>query len=135
MKSVLEESTSKPKDPVPTTPSTESSTSVLNATSPPPVVSKSERLLGGRGGRPFDDYSPSIIGIKALWIRHGDQVDSLQVEYIRKDNSTFIADKHGGTGGRQSHIEFADGEVITEILMYPGSSCGQAHIHYHDRFR
>ena len=82
-------------------------------------VQKSQLRVGGSGGHVFDDnilsHSPTIVGIKELWIRHGNQIDSLQAKYLRADGSTFVAGKHGGNGGTETHLQFADGEKITEV--------------------
>jgi hypothetical protein len=73
---------------------------------------------GGTGGTSFDDVSSSgqpIVGIKAIWIRHGNQVDSVQAKYLLADGSTVVSDRHGGSSGTNTHIEFGDGESIKEI--------------------
>ena len=74
---------------------------------------------GGSGGSAFDDNVPSpnspIIGIKEIWIRHGDQVDSLKATYMLADGSTLVSSKHGGSGGHETYIEFEAREKITEV--------------------
>ena len=65
-------------------------------------------------GSAFSDnvstHKPEITGIKAIRIRHGNQVVSVQATYWRADGSTWVALKHGGSGGRASSLQFADNE-------------------------
>ena len=76
--------------------------------------------FGGKGGIAFKDpietHIPAIIGIKALRIRHGDQVDSIQVTQLLADGSTYVSPKHGGNGGQETYIEFEVGEEIVKVL-------------------
>ena len=77
------------------------------------------RRFGGNGGRPFSDdvstHKPEITGIKAIRIRHGKHIDSIQATYRRADGSTWAAPRHGGSGGRESYIQFADNEDIIHM--------------------
>ena len=74
---------------------------------------------GGSGGGAWDDdirnYSPPIVGVRSITIRHGNQVDSLQVTYLLADGSTYTAPKHGGTGGSQSSFTLAQDEMIIRV--------------------
>ena len=68
---------------------------------------------GGGGGGAWDDvnkYNP--VGVRSITIRHGNHVDSLQVTYLLADGSTYMAPKHGGTGGSQSSFTLAQDEMI-----------------------
>ena len=78
-------------------------------------VHKSD-LFGGTGGFAFDDsHEPAIVGIREIWIRHGNQVDAIRALYTLADGSTHLGGQHGGPGGTLSHIVFAEGEMITEV--------------------
>lgn len=82
------------------------------------TVKKSNRF-GGNGGRPFDDnitaYDPAVVGIQAIRIRHGNQVDSIQATYILATGSTFAGGRHGGHGGRETYLQLEAGEEIIEV--------------------
>lgn len=75
--------------------------------------------FGGGGGSAWDDdivnHSPTIVGIERIDIRHGNQVDSIQVTYRLSDGSTYTAPKHGGSGGSPSSITFASDEFIIRV--------------------
>ena len=75
--------------------------------------------FGGGGGSAWDDNiltkSPAIVGIHKVDIRHGDQVDSLQVTYRLADGSTYTAPSHGGTGGSFSSFTLASNERIVRV--------------------
>ena len=85
---------------------------------PPKSVSTSQEF-GGVGSHAFSDdistHKPEIIGIKAITIRHETQVVSIQATYRRADGSTWVAPKHGGSGGRESSIQFADNENVIRM--------------------
>lgn len=74
---------------------------------------------GGSGGRAWDDniysHSPTIVGVRKIDIRHGNQVDGLQVTYLLADGSTYTAPRHGGSGGSPSSFTLAEDERIIRI--------------------
>ena len=78
-------------------------------------------IFGGTysGGIDWDDRdpdpSPGIVGIHEIDIRHGDQVDAIQVTYRLANGSTYTAPMHGGTGGGLSSFTFASDEGIVRI--------------------
>ena len=77
------------------------------------------KVFGGRGGSAWDDgiltHSPAIVGVRSISIRHGNQVDSIQVTYLLADGTTYTAGKHGGRGGSPSSFTLAEDEMITRI--------------------
>lgn len=77
--------------------------------------------IGGRGGSAFDDIreidGPPIVGLKALRICHGDRIDSLQAEYMKKDGTQVSGARHGRKGGEEEYIEFGEGESITSVAI------------------
>ena len=76
-------------------------------------------IFGGRGGSFFDDvqlHNPlGIVGIRALRIRYGNQIDSIQATYLLAGPSGYTAPRRGGTGGVETFIQFSLGEVITDV--------------------
>ena len=77
------------------------------------------KLFGGSGGSTWDDdinnHSPPIVGVSSIAVRHGNQVDSLQVTYLLADGNTYAAPKHGGTGGTASSFTLAEDEKIFRV--------------------
>ena len=80
---------------------------------------KKSGVSGGSGGSAWDDgiltHSPAIVGVKSVNIRHGNQVDSIQVTYLLADGTTYDAPKHGGSGGSLSSFTLADSEMIIRV--------------------
>ena len=80
---------------------------------------KSEIHGGTLGGSPWDDgiltHSPTIVGVHGIAIRHGNQVDSIQVTYLLADGSTYTANRHGGWGGTPSNFTLAEDEIIIRV--------------------
>ena len=80
---------------------------------------KESNLFGGPGGDKFDEHPdriyPPVIKINKIFIRHGDSIDSIQMEYLLLDNTTQMGDMHGGPGGNLSTIELDYMEEITRI--------------------
>ena len=74
---------------------------------------------GGGGGSAWDDdilgHSPTIVGVYKVDIRHGNQVDRLQVTYRLADGSTWTAPAHGGSGGSASSFTLAQDERIVRV--------------------
>ena len=75
--------------------------------------------VGGNGGSSWDDgvltHKPQIVGIRSMTIRHGNQVDGIQVTYVLADNTTYTAPNHGGSGGSPSSFTLAEGERIVRM--------------------
>ena len=82
------------------------------------TIQKSD-LLGGTGGSVWDDgvltHTPTIVGVRSIHIRHGNQVDSIQVTYLLADGTTYTAPRHGGSGGSSSSFTLADDERIVRM--------------------
>ena len=82
-------------------------------------VTQSARFGGSSGGSAWDDgilsHSPAIVGVKKIDIRHGNQVDMLQVTYRLANGSTYTAPAHGGTGGSLSSFTLAKNERIVRM--------------------
>ena len=80
---------------------------------------KQSGVSGGGGGSAWDDgvlsHSPAIVGVKSINIRHGNQVDAIQVTYLLADGSTYTASKHGGSGGSGSSFTLAANEMIIRV--------------------
>lgn len=80
---------------------------------------KQSSLHGGTGGNSWDDnitgHKPAIVGVRRIDIRHGNQVDGLQVTYLLADGSTYSAPMHGGGGGSPSSFILAEDEMIIRI--------------------
>ena len=76
-------------------------------------------IFGGTGGSLWDDdiltHCPAIVGVRAISIRHGNQIDSIQVTYLLADGSTYSAEKHGGSGGSLSSFNLAEDEMIIRV--------------------
>lgn len=75
--------------------------------------------FGGDGGAPWDDVrgaSSAIVGIYQINIRHGNQVDAIQVTYRLADGSTYLAPAHGGSGGKPSSFTLAEDEKIVRVV-------------------
>src|SRR3989304_4502713 len=86
------------------------------------------QMFGGTGGDVFDDITSAgaiVVGIKSITIRSGSKVDAIQVTYILSNGSTFQAAKHGGSGGDQHVINFAEGENIITLEGRSGSRVDQ----------
>ena len=73
--------------------------------------------FGGSGGRPFDDYTEKsgIVGVKSVQIRHGNQVDMIDITYNLSGGGTLNGGKHGGTGGSLSSFSLEEGDYISKI--------------------
>ena len=82
-----------------------------------PVVLLQSTLIGGTGGRYFNNYEDNnnITGIVGMRIRAGNQIDSIQVTYRLNDGTTYTAPRHGGTGGTEFSFTLADGEKLTRM--------------------
>ena len=83
----------------------------------PPLTKSSE--FGGTGGSAFADQVdtniPPVLNVKRMRIRHGNQVDSIDVDYLLLGGGTLDGSNHGGTGGSPTVVEFDDGEYIIEM--------------------
>ena len=81
-------------------------------------LAKDPGTYGGRGGMVFDDGADNvhIVGIRTVNIRAGDQVDSIQVDYILGDGSTFKAPLRGGLGGDPYSFTLAPDEYIYKVV-------------------
>ena len=86
----------------------------------PPKAIVASNCFGGNGGDAFSDdvptHKPEIIGIRAIRISYGDQVNSIQATYRCADGSTWVAPMHGTHGGRESYVQFADNERMQAIV-------------------
>jgi len=75
--------------------------------------------FGGDGGSSWDDMasppSSPVVGVQSITIRHGNQVDGIQVVYRLADNSHYEGAKHGGYGGSGSTIVFAENETLVRV--------------------
>ena len=80
-------------------------------------IGKSQ-IFGGHGGNKFDD----MLKIVGMNIRHGNQVDSIQVVYKIGDGEPFNGPYHGGHGGSRSSFTLEADEVLTKM---EGSTNGQ----------
>ncbi|KAL5496908.1 hypothetical protein EMCRGX_G013281 [Ephydatia muelleri] len=85
------------------------------------------QLHGGHGGSAFDHFSSGIQGakIKAILIRSGKMIDSIQVVYKVPEagkDETKITDVHGGKGGTEHifEIDVDHGEFITDVFGRSG---------------
>ena len=79
---------------------------------------------GGTGGNDFDDLhaAGTVLGkIKAITVRHGDQVDSIAAIYDGYTGKTA----HGGGGGSEDTFTLDDDEWLTEIRGRSGSQLDQ----------
>ena len=54
---------------------------------------------GGYGGAQFDDGV--YTGIRELVVVHGAAIDSIQIQYDKKESPVW-SDKHGGSGGTRT---------------------------------
>ena len=73
--------------------------------------------FGGSGGNDFNDYyqQSRSVGIKSVQIRHGKQVDMIDITYILYDGTTWDGGSHGGTGGSLSTFSLKKGDCISKI--------------------
>ena len=80
-------------------------------------LAKDPGTYGGRGGNAFDDGTNNvrIVGIRTVNIRAGNQVDSIQVDYVLADGSIFKAPLHGGEGGDRYSFTLGSGEYICKV--------------------
>ena len=82
-------------------------------------ITRSDTLAGGAGGILWDDnivgHYPTIVGVYKVDIRHGDQIDAIQVTYRLKNGSTYTAPRRGGSGGILSSFTLASDEAIVRI--------------------
>lgn len=75
------------------------------------------QLFGGTQGRgsPFDDHSEEITGIVGMNIRHGSQIDAIQVTYQLRNGNTYETPMYGGNGGSLSSFTLAAGEKLVRM--------------------
>ena len=73
-------------------------------------IAKSQ-IFGGNGGTKFDD----MLKIVGMNIRHGNQVDSIQVVYKIGDGAPFDGPYHGGHGGSSTSFTLEEDEVLTKV--------------------
>ena len=86
------------------------------------ALSKSQ-LFGGSGGSAFNDDPNAIIGtgygsgskISQLFIRSGNQVDSIQAEYITLGGEVIEGPVFGGGGGSPQVADVGRDEVIVKV--------------------
>ena len=73
--------------------------------------------IGGLGGNAFDDnqLGKKIVGVTGFHVRHGNQVDGVQMTYLLADNTTFQGPYHGGNGGSPTTVNLDVGEVIVQV--------------------
>ena len=81
------------------------------------ALAKDPGSYGGRGGSSFDDGTDNvrIVGIRTVKIRAGDQVDSIQVDYVISDGSIWSSPRHGGWGGRYNSFTLESDEYIWKV--------------------
>ena len=80
-------------------------------------MASKEQVFGGAGGKLFDDLElhPTIIGIRGLYIRCGNSIDSIQATYQLKDGSVVVGPRHGGLGGQEKRFMLNEGEVLIRM--------------------
>jgi hypothetical protein len=75
---------------------------------------------GGGGGDPFDDSSYIGNPITSITVRHGEYVDSIQVNYSGQQGP-----QHGGGGGNADTISLAKGEQVIAVVGRSGEYVDQ----------
>ena len=73
-------------------------------------IGKSQ-IFGGDGGTKFNDLQ-KIVGMN---IRHGNQIDSIQVIYKIGDGNPFDGPHNGGYGGSLTSFTLEEGEVLNKM--------------------
>ena len=54
--------------------------------------------------------------ITDIWIRYGDIIDSIQVQYNFSDNRQELKPQRGGSGGYSTHIAVYSGEKVIGVF-------------------
>lgn len=80
---------------------------------------------GGNGGQSFDDVQLALPGtiekIVQLIIRHGEYLDAIQAKYrLNGSGELWSAPQHGGNGGTQTILNFANDEEIAGFILKSG---------------
>ena len=75
-------------------------------------------MFGGTGGTKFDD----MLKIVGMNIRHGNQIDSIQVIYKIGDGAPFNGPYHGGNSGSIASFILDEDDVLTKM---EGSTNGE----------
>jgi hypothetical protein len=75
-------------------------------------------IYGGREGVGFTDVlnNPCDVKILDIWVRHGGNVDALQVRYGFPDGRQQTTPLRGGTGGDLTHISIPEGGKVVGIF-------------------
>lgn len=80
---------------------------------------------GGPGGGPFSDDLTQIIRLAGFNIRSGIYVDAIQPIFLRCGGDQVAGEWHGGGGGNEQNVIFADGEAIERVDGRSGSYVDQ----------
>jgi hypothetical protein len=91
------------------------------------------RLVGGQGGRGFEDEPPRFSAVAGFVVRCGDIVDAIQVLYRLPDGGLRRAEQHGGNGGREQVFELLPGEQLIGISGQAGARVGSIQFHTNRR--
>lgn len=81
-------------------------------------LAKIAATYGGSRGNYFSDAEDmigTIARIHSVTVRAGNQVDSIQVEYILADGSKYMAPRHGGRGGSPNRFTLDANEHIFKV--------------------
>ena len=80
--------------------------------------------FGGDGGDSWEDpvnaHVPGVVGIKRIAIKHGQSIDSIQMDYSLLWDGTYHGERHGGDGGSMNNIDLQDGEKVVEVRALVG---------------
>lgn len=62
-----------------------------------------------------DAKFPPVVKVTKIFVHHGKEVNSIQMEYQLHGGGTRLGDKHGGATGTLTTIQFGYGESLVEI--------------------
>jgi hypothetical protein len=77
---------------------------------------RSSATYGGSGGDPFADNLTEVNQIVGIVINADRYVDGFQIMYTKcGDETIYLGEWHGGTGGTSYTLTFQKGEILTAI--------------------
>ena len=86
---------------------------------PNPTYGPYGHITGTGFWDPVLTYRPAISRLYKVCIRHGDDVDAIQLTYLTTSGTYYTTGRYGGSGGSESCFTLGSNEIITTVQMHP----------------